>query len=422
MRAFYTIIYALGFLLACPYWLIRGLFNRLYFKTLKQRFIGPGKLLPRLDGHPRIWVWAMSLGEVLSARELVRELEKDGHEVIISATTLAGLAMAKTNWPNHIVLPSPLDFALSVRRFLEHTQPDHLILVETDLWPGILLELKRRSLTASLVSARLSPRSFKNYHRVRFFWSKVLALFDHIVTQTQEDRDKYLALGARPATVAVGGNLKFDLATPGEGEKAKADLLADTGWPEGRYLVAGSFHAGEDVMILRIFRDLLPEFPDLRLILAPRDHHKFCQVYRLAQELFPQRAARRSAPSPEDRQAHVFILDTLGELENFYVLAEVALIGKSWPGHHESGGHNPLEASIRSRAVLAGPHVHNFKWIYQALTEAGGALLVEKNDLADQLKSLLGDPERLARMGKVGQQFVAQHRGAVRATLDLIKL
>ncbi|MDR1607337.1 MAG: hypothetical protein LBT38_02885 [Deltaproteobacteria bacterium] len=421
MRAFYTILYALGFLLVAPYWLTRGLFNRLYFQTLKRRFIGPGKILPRLGVKSRVWVWAMSLGEVLSARELVRELEKDGHEVIISATTLAGLAMAKTNWPNNVVLPSPLDFSLSIKRFLEHTQPDQLILVETDIWPGVLLELKKRSLKASLVSARLSPRSFKNYRRIKFFWSKVLGLFHLIVAQTPEDRVKFLALGAPESSVVVGGNLKFDLTEPGPQEKAQAELLRETGWPQARYLVAGSFHPGEDVMILEIFQALRKDFPDLRLILAPRDRHKFCQVYRLAEEIFPQQTARRSKPQPTDPQSLVFILDTLGELENFYALAEVALIGKSWPGPHEGGGHNPLEASIRRRAVLAGPRNHNFKWIYQALSQAGGAIIVDKLELAPLLKSLLGDLERLQRLGLAGQQFVAKHRGAVRATLDLLE-
>jgi 3-deoxy-D-manno-octulosonic-acid transferase len=363
----------------------------------------------------------MSLGEVLSARELVKELEKDGCEVIVSATTLAGLAMAKSNWPNKIVLPSPLDFSLSTRRFLEQTQPDQLILVETDLWPGILMEARKRNVINSLVSARLSPRSYKNYQRVRFFWSRVLKYFDHVVAQTPEDQEKLLALGANPAAVSVGGNLKFDQAPPEGGPEAKEKILAEVGWPDGRYLVAGSFHSGEDSMILEAFKGLRPQFPDLKLVLAPRDRHKFSSTFRLAQEAFPKEAARRSRPAPADREAAVFVLDTLGELEKFYAIADLALIGKSWPGHHEGGGHNPLEAAVRRRAVLAGPRVHNFKWIYSALAEVGAAAIVEKKDLPEKLSELLRDPARLSQMGEAGQRFVAQHRGTVRATLDLVR-
>jgi 3-deoxy-D-manno-octulosonic-acid transferase len=361
----------------------------------------------------------MSLGEVLSARELVNELEKDGSEVIITATTSAGLAMARASWPTRLILPSPLDFPLSCRRFLDLTLPDRLILVETDLWPGILLEMKKRSLPASLVSARLSPRSFSNYRRIRFFWGRVLRLFDRIITQTPEDSQKFLELGARPSSLSVGGNLKFDQSPPARAA-VKADLLEQTGWPEGRYLVAGSFHAGEDAMILSVFKNLLQEFPDLKLVLAPRDRHKFSMTYKQAQEIFPDQTARRSQPRPADRLCQVFILDTLGELENFYALAELALIGKSWPGHHEGGGHNPLEASVRAKPVLSGPRVHNFKWIYKALEAAGGAVIVEKKELYGRISELLKYPESLDRMGYRGQEFVRQHRGAVRQTLDLV--
>lgn len=119
LRAIYTLIYTLAFILAAPYWLIRGLFNRAYLKTLKARFIGPGRVLPKLDERPRVWVWALSLGEVLSARELVRKLDDSGAEVVVTATTLSGLATARTLWPTKTILPSPLDFNLSTRRFLD---------------------------------------------------------------------------------------------------------------------------------------------------------------------------------------------------------------------------------------------------------------------------------------------------------------
>jgi 3-deoxy-D-manno-octulosonic-acid transferase len=173
-------------------------------------------------------------------------------------------------------------------------------------------------------------------------------------------------------------------------------------------------------MILSAFRDLVPRFPDLALILAPRDRHRFSLTYRYAQDFFPGSAARRSKSDATDQNAKVFILDTLGELEKFYSVADLALIGKSWPGHHEGGGHNPLEASTRRKPVIAGPKVHNFKWIYEALGEAGGALIVEKKDLVETLATLLADPPRLKAMGEAGQDFVARRRGAAKATLKIL--
>ncbi|MDR1657461.1 MAG: hypothetical protein LBT47_07890 [Deltaproteobacteria bacterium] len=420
MRTLYTIVYTIAFCLACPYWLTRGIFNRQYLRTLRARFIGPGRVLPKMDGRPRIWVWALSLGEVLSARELVKKLTESGADVIVTATTLSGLAAAKANWPQLPVLPSPLDFRLSTRRFLDFVDPDALILVETDIWPGILLQMQRRGLPKYLVSARISPHSFRNYHRIRFFWSKVLNLFDKIAVQTAEDLQKFLALGAQSDRMEVCGNLKFDQPNVPHGAEEKKAILDEIGWPDGRWLVAGSTHMGEETLIMRTFADLWPKHRDLKLLIAPRDRHKFQLTWRLIKEHFPNDCARRSAPSSSDLGAHIFLLDTLGDLERYYCLAEVALIGKSWPGSHEGGGHNPLEASARGKPVLAGLKISNFKWMYRALVEAGGAILVEKTDLTAKLDQLLSTPGLLTEMGGKGHDFVIAHRGAVDDTLAFL--
>ena len=422
LRALYTIIYTAAFILAAPYWLIRGLLNREYLRTLKARFIGPGRVLPKLGDNPRprVWVWALSLGEVLSARELVKMLDAAGAEVVVTATTLSGLAAARATWPNWTILPSPLDFNLSTRRFLDLVEPDMLILVETDIWPGILLEMSRRGLPRYLVSARVSERSYRGYRRIRPFWGKVLRLFDFIAAQTAEDRQKLIDLGADPDRVGVAGNLKFDQSEAPTGPEEKRKILAETGWPDGRWLVAGSFHMGEEAMIMRAFLDLWPKHRDLRLLIAPRDRHKFALNWRAIKELFPHDSARRSKPSPSDTGARVFLLDTLGELERYYSLAEVALVGKSWPGAHEGGGHNPLEAAARGKPVLAGPKIGNFKWMYHALVDAGGGLLVERSELTQTLDELLSEPGKLAQMGSLGHDFVFSHRGAARDTLALI--
>jgi 3-deoxy-D-manno-octulosonic-acid transferase len=362
----------------------------------------------------------MSLGEVLSARELVKELEKTGAEVVVSATTLTGLKMAKQTWPKLLVLPSPLDFSLSIRRFLNFIEPDLLIQVETDIWPGILLEMKKRNLATALVSARISPRSFKNYSRIRFFWGKVLKQFDHIAAQTEEDKEKLIFLGADPKSLAVTGNLKFDQPISQSTTGGRTALLAETGWPDGRWLVAGSTHMGEETIIMEAFKKLLPKFQDLKLLIAPRDRHKFGLTWRQIKHFFPETSARRSCPSSSDQSAKVFLLDSLGELESFYDLAEIALIGKSWPGSHEGGGHNPLEAAVRGKPVMAGLSVHNFKWMYQALSAEGGALIVEKQELASVLEDLLSKPDKLREMGELGQKFVLNHRGSVQETIKFL--
>ncbi|MDR1041554.1 MAG: hypothetical protein LBR80_15620 [Deltaproteobacteria bacterium] len=421
MRLIYASIYTLLFIVSLPFLAVRCLVNPVFFRHLKARFAGPGRILPKLDGRPRVWIWALSLGEVLSAREMARRLSEGGADVVVTSTTLAGFAMARQLFPDLTVLPSPLDFRLSVRRFLDCVDPDFLILVETDVWPGVLMELKRRGVDAAFAGARLSPSSFKNYRRVRFFWSKVLALFGSIAVQTEEDLSMFLELGADPAKIRATGNLKFDEEPMRHAPDERRRILEETGWPDGRWLIGGSVHPGEDFMLLELFRLLSVDRPELRLLVAPRDRHRFGAFRRHAREAFPGETACRSRPSPEDGSARVFVLDTLGELRRFYLLGECALIGKSWPGRHEGGGHNPLEPALLGVPSVSGPRIHNFKWMYRALCAEGGAVIADRRSLPGVMRDLLDSPGKLSGMGIKAKRFAMSHRGAVARTLDFIR-
>ncbi|MDR2406212.1 MAG: hypothetical protein LBE27_07580 [Deltaproteobacteria bacterium] len=420
MRTLYSVIYTLVFLLMTPYLLLRGLINNEYLRTLKERFLGPSKLLPKLDQKKRVWVWALSLGEVHSCRELVAELKNRGLDVIVSATTLSGLKMARESFPTLQVVPSPLDFHLSRRLFLKACDPDALILVETDIWPGILSSLKSRNIPSSLVSARLSPSSFKNYRRIRFFWKRVLNLFTHIAVQTDEDLEKFLELGADKSILKVTGNLKFDQEVESPDPAKKDHILEEAHWPQGRYILAGSTHTGEELLILNAFLSIAKDMPDLKLVIAPRDRTRFGLTWRLIQDLADIHAARRTKPTETPKDAKVFLLDTLGELDRFYNLCDIAIIGKSFKGPHEGGGHNPLEPASKGKAVLTGPRYHNFKWMYNALVDSGAAEIVTKETLEPRLRALLEDPERLREMGEKGREFILGHRGSAKKTLSFI--
>jgi 3-deoxy-D-manno-octulosonic-acid transferase len=328
--------------------------------------------------------------------------------------------MARSLWPEGSVIPTPLDFTLSAKRFIKQVNPDFLILIETDIWPRILKELNRKDIRASLVSARLSPRSFRNYKLIKGFWKKVLGSFETIAVQSEEDLSKFLCLGVDPAKMMVTGNLKFDENPLFNEDGLREELLKQTGWPEGNYVIAGSTHPGEDALILMIFQGLMEAHPDLKLVIAPRDKPKFEAVWHRIKASFPNECARRSMPSETDKNAKVFLLDTLGELSKFYALSDLAIIGKSFPGRHEGGGHNPLEASLLGNAVISGPLNHNFKSMYKALVKAKGAVVVDTDDLPTILASLLNDPQKIKEMGESGKNFVYSHRGSVQKTLEFI--
>jgi 3-deoxy-D-manno-octulosonic-acid transferase len=414
----------LVFFLTWPFWILRDLIHRKPY-CFKPRFLGPGRMLPKRQGRPRVWLWALSLGEVLAAKNLVPALEEAGAEVVISSTTAIGREAAARTLPGRLVLASPLDFSLSTRRFVDAVDPDLLVLVETDIWPGILSRLSRRGVPAVLVSARMSPKSQRGYSYIRPFWGRVLRLFDFITTQSEDSRCQILNLGADPARTMVIGDLKFDRPVRETTPEIQAALLAETGWPQGRWIVAGSTHAGEDEIILGAFNGLKRKDPakyrDLKLLLAPRNRSDFLAVWDLIRCLeLP--AGHRGAPAPDDRDKDVFLLDTMGELDRFYDLAEIALVGKSWAGLHKGGGHNPLEPAAKGKPVIFGPLTHNYRWMTKALLEAGGGLMAPDQDaLAGALEDLLDNPDKARDMGRRAAYFVRTHQGGVRKTMDLLR-
>ena len=420
----YKILFPLVFFLTWPFWILRDILHRKPYH-FKARFLGPGRMLPKRQGRPRVWLWALSLGEVLAAKNLVPALEEAGAEVVISSTTAIGREAAARTWPSRLVLSSPLDFSLSTRRFVEAVDPDLLVLVETDIWPGVLLRLNRRGVPAALLSVRMSPRSFKGYSYIKPFWGQVLRLFDLITTQSEEGRLRLLDLGADPERTLVIGDLKFDREVRESSPEIQAALLTETGWPEGRWIVAGSTHAGEDEIILGAFTGLRRKNPakywDLKLLLAPRNRSDFLAVWDLIKRLgIP--AGHRGEPASDDRNKDVFLLDTLGELDRFYDLAEIALVGKSWPGLHKGGGHNPLEPAAKGKPVIFGPLTHNYRWMTKALLETGGALMApDQEALTAALEDLLDNPDQAREMGRRAARFVRTHQGGVRKTMDLLK-
>lgn len=424
MRIIYKVVYTLGFIVTWPYWLVRDMIHHKPY-SFKARFLGPGRMLPKQAGRPRVWVWALSMGEVLAAKDLVPALEEAGAEVIISSTTAIGRDAAARTFPGRIILASPLDFGLSTRRFVDFVAPDLLVLVETDIWPGILFRLTRRNIPKALISARISPRSFRGYGYIKAFWGRVLRLFELITTQSEEDRERLIGLGAdRESTVALG-DLKFDREVKETSPEDRAAILKETGWPDGRWIVAGSTHAGEEDVIINAFMSLKEKDPakyaDLRLLLAPRNKSDFQAVWdHLCEQGLP--ACHRGEPQASDHEKDIFLLDTLGELERFYDLAEIALVGKSWAGRHKGGGHNPLEPAAKGKPVLFGPMTHNYRWMSKALIASGGGLMVpDQAALTQALEDLLEHPDKANAMGRAAADFVRQHQGTTRKTMDLLR-
>ncbi|MBW2623900.1 MAG: 3-deoxy-D-manno-octulosonic acid transferase [Deltaproteobacteria bacterium] len=416
---FYTSIYGLVLILALPYYLVKGLRTGKYLEGLRGRAgMRPFALGPKTG--PRVWVHALSLGETLTALALVNRLLLEGYDVCMSATTRSGIRAAEEKVPPGVeIIPFPLDLPSSIRRIVRKAEPDLFVLVETDIWPNLLAHLHKKDIPAILVNAKVSAGSFARFKLIGWWWKRVLHLFAAMGAQTEIDKQRLLSLGADPERVLLTGNIKFDGPRPSAGPDARQALLAEAGLPPGQWLVAGSTHEGEDEVLLDILARLRPEFPDLRLLLAPRNRIRFEPVWRLIKKSGLS-AARRTG-SPPDLNTRVFLLDTQGELARFYEVADLVFIGKSLAGPGEGGGHNPLEPAIKEKPLIFGSRMYNFEDISALLLSAGGAVqAADRDELLNLVSDLLSDNEKRRHMGLAARRVVESHQGALDSVMGII--
>ena len=379
---------------------------------------GPGS---KVSAGPTIWIHALSVGEVTSALPLVRGLRETHPDAVIyfTVTTSAGLKIAEDAAGDLVdqVLFAPFDLFFTVRRFLHVLSPDIFILVETDFWPEWLRQIHSRNIPAVLVNGRFSHQSLRGYKRFALLFRPMFSCFTLLAMQTEEDGRQLARLGLPPEKIRCLGNLKFDVS-PG------SHARGTTSHPErvqlgfsGQIplLVCGSTHPGEETIIFSAVTEVRKIFPDLRLVLAPRDISRGEEIVQLAQRAgFSARLRSR----PDNKSVDILVLDTLGELAAIYHLATLAFIGGSLV---PEGGHNPIEAAAASVPVLFGPHMEDFSEISAGLLQAGGALPVSSSaELATRIKGLLGDPDRAERMGRKAGTFVCQSRGVVSRHLQVI--
>lgn len=372
-------------------------------------------------GHPRIWVHGLSVGEVASARALVKGLRTQYPEalLIFSASTSSGLRQAEAviGASADLIIAFPLDLFWSVNRFVELLAPDLFVLVETDLWPNFLAALRRRGVPAVLVNGRISGESLARYRHFPRFFAGLFNSFTFLAMQTGAEVENLAGLGVAPGKLLALGNLKYGAMLEGlgrDGERfaeLRRLLAGRTIW------VAGSTHPGEEEVVLRAYLSVRERFPELYLILAPRKPGRAGELVRLA-ERFGLRPGLRSriGDSPGD----LLLLDTMGELAELYACGELAFVGGSLVAER---GHNPLEPAGFGRPVLFGPHMEDFAEIAEEMLAAGAAQRIgDESELAAGLSGWLADPERRRAAGRRGAELVAARRGVTQRHLALLRL
>lgn len=425
MYALYSVLIVVFCAVMSPYLVYQAVRYRKYIRNLPQRL----GYLPRSFNHDAdesIWIHAVSVGEVLTARALLPELREryPRLRLFLSTTTMTGQQIARNNLQYvDEVFYFPFDLGFIVNRTLALVKPRLFIMMETELWPNLLRACHRGGVRTMLVNGRISSRSYPRYRLARPFFRRVLRHVDRFCMQSDESARRVVDIGAEQPRVVVTGSLKFDsLETPGESattDRGRNRVLRYFRMSAGRpVIIAASTLRGEEEPVLDAFQRIRATMTNALLIIAPRKPERFDEAERLARRAGWNVARRTELRVDAEPRCDVVILDTIGELAQIYQVATVVFVGGSLV---DAGGHNILEPAVFGKPIVFGPYMHNFTEIARAFLDNGAAIQVGTGrELEPVLLDLLGDPVRRATLGAGARALVEANRGARNKTLAAI--
>lgn len=418
----YSALLLVALVLGAPWWLLRMATSGRYRAGLAGRLgFVPKQLRAAVAGrdHDVVWVHAVSVGEVMAATQLIRELSAVRPEwlIAVSTTTATGQRLAKQRLPELPVFYLPLDFAFVVRRYLRVLQPKLLVLMESELWPNLILQCAKTGVPMAVVNARVSDRSFPRYLRLRRLWRPLLAKISLFLAQSEETAERLIQIGAPAERVQVTGNLKYDLR---EGRESSLVAMVREQLPvQARVVVSGSTLDGEEKILLAAWPRVLAAEPNAVMVLAPRHPDRFAAVAAMigAAEFTLLRASEfRERPQPV-AAGSIFLLDTIGDLAAMYSLGALAFVGGSLVA---AGGHNPLEPARFSVPVLMGESFENFREIVHVLQVHNAIRIVSTAAFTDTLAAMLHHTDEAKAMGQRGRKVFDAQAGATARTVQAL--
>ena len=426
----YKTIINLLFIGVLPFLPFIYIFSKKRRATLVPRFAFKVDFKFKETGKKRIWVHALSVGEVISSLPFIKELREQYKDldIVFTASTKTGFDMAEQLFLRNRSLKNrsqvnqlgyfPFDLGICVNKISRQIDPDAVVLIETDLWPNFLYEMKRRKIPVILINARLSKRSLKGYLRFKKFSSMFFSSLTQIMAQTQLDKKRFQSLGIDKRKISVVGNIKFDQIHENVDKKWVKGMRGSIGIQKGtKVFLAGSTHEGEEKILCSVYKKIKKRFPEFLMIIAPRDPER-CSVvlsYLLSQNV---NAALLSTMKKSNSQYGVVLVDRMGELSRLYAICDVAFIGGSMVSQ---GGHNPLEPAAFSKPVLFGVDMSDFLLISNILVDSGGARQVESGiQLTNELETILGNRQVRGHMGRQNFKIFSSNSGAVQKILKNI--
>jgi 3-deoxy-D-manno-octulosonic-acid transferase len=420
---FYNLVVKALFLIALPYLLAQIIFSgkRRGMFLQKLGFV-PREAGANSKGDPRIWIHAVSMGEVSAVHPLVKELRAryPRGAILLSTTTASGIQIARERVTEaDAIFFFPFDVPFILRRILRRIRPGLFILAETEIWPNALRLAKKAGARTLLVNGRISERSFPRYRKTRFFWTSVLDNLDRLSMIRVLDGERVIVMGANPVHVFVNGNCKFDQAALAAvlshaDEMRRLLELKET----DRVFVAGSTHEGEEEAVVQAFLTMREKHPDLILILVPRHIDRVPRVEKILTQRGLPDYILRSCLHPGGRMGKTVVLwDTFGELFKVYAIATLVFCGASLVPKR---GQNILEPAAWGKTVLYGPSMEDFMDAKELLESCQAGITVRSAaELAEKGRYLLDHPQELANRGKFGREAVLTSQGATRRNAKL---
>ena len=418
MIVLYKILTALVFILVLPIlpWLY--LFSKKRRASLAPRLGFLTGLLPRVKTKKRIWIHALSVGEVKSAIPLVKAIKetKKNVEIIFTASTKTGFEMATALFLNQALVDQvayfPFDLGFSIRRIYQRINADAVVIVETDVWPNFLYEMNKKNIPVILINARLSKQSLNGYLQFKPFACMFFSFLTRIMAQAPLDRQRYQRLGIDPKKIVVTGNIKFDQLFEKMDSIAIQKLKQELGIMEKDTVVlAGSTHEGEEKILLNWFKKISQQTDTVTLVIAPRDPQRSVMLNKafLSEKITSVLMSESDLARPHPK---VIFINKMGELSRLYAICDLSFIGGSLV---YEGGHNPLEPAVYAKPILLGPDMSDFTEISNLLINGGGTVMVNSDkELGEQLNILLKNREQREQMGAENYKIFAAHSGAVK--------
>jgi 3-deoxy-D-manno-octulosonic-acid transferase len=425
MNILYNAVLVIAAIFILPYYLITMVFKGKYRKSLIPKLGGrQAEILAGLKDGPRVWIHAVSVGEVTAAAPIVAalKLKMPDVEVIISTSTETGQEMARRHISGaDALIYFPLDIPYVVRKIIKLAKPSVFVMVETELWPNFLKTCKAQGIKALIVNGRISLRSYRKYRWTNFFWKKILNDLSAAAMIAEIDANRLNIIGMSPEKIQVMGNAKYDAlaSTASSGLRENISRRLNT-QKDDRFFVAGSTHPGEEEIVIKVYADILALYPEFKLIIVPRHIERTSSIIELLHkngfsDIITMTQINKSRTRTTQR---IIVIDVIGELFKAYSLATIVYCGGSLVNR---GGQNILEAAAWGKMIFYGPSMEDFSEEKTLLEEAGcGVTVRSAKDLLRKILRALENPAQLELTGARGKNVVANNMGAAARYAEMI--